>query len=212
MIIEHSLKLKAFSLAIVAGIGSSYFVGKIIRGQETLSLGTPHFAEDKVLTAIAGNSLPQVETASQISPDGSKNLVMKVTPGSEKTKTFEFTTTDSSGGSAKVIYTAGVGESEKFSLPFNTWSPDDKYVFILKNGNGALVFKADGKPVGKDQTYFDIPAVFSKKVKENVYKETTGWASNTLLIVNSVKPDGSKGLSYWFEVPSQAIVQLSSQF
>jgi hypothetical protein len=208
---QNSLKLRVFSLAILAGLTTSYFIGKSFLRQLPLSLGTSHLVDKKVLTALADNS-PQVETASQISPDGTKNLTMKITHNSDKTLTYDFTATEAAGNNAKTVYVAQISESEKYNIPFNTWSPDDKYFFIVKDGNIALVFRADGEPVVKDKEFFNIPNVFGEKVKDNTYKETTGWASNTLLIVNSVKPDGAKGPSYWFEVPSQAVIQLSSQF
>jgi hypothetical protein len=209
---QHTIKLGLSTLAILAGLTGSFLASRSIKSGEILSSGMLHFAESKVVINASVKSFPETETASQISPDGTKNLLMKITTNSDKTKAVEFTAADESGTNAKTIYTTQVGELETFSIPFNAWSPDDKYVFIVKNGNGALVFRADGKPVAKDQTFFDIPAVFGDKVKDNTYKETTGWASNTLLIVNSIKSDGTKGPSYWFEVPSQAIIQLSSQF
>ncbi len=119
---------------------------------------------------------------------------------------------DGSSTNEYALYTAKVQNPDNLSIPFNTWSPDNKYLFIQKNENGALVFKASGESITSDQTFFDVGDIFKDKVKNVVPKVVTGWASLTLLIVNTVKEDHTKGPSYWFEVPSQAIIQLSSQF
>ena len=158
------------------------------------------------------NPVLQIETASQISPDGTKNLKMKKIPDSDGSFAFVFTVMDGSGANEYALYTAKVQNPDNLSIPFNTWSPDNKYLYIQKNDNGALVFKATGEPITDGQTYFDVEEIFTGKVKNVTPKIVTGWASLTLLIVNTVKEDKSKGPSYWFEVPSKAIFQLSSQF
>jgi len=110
------------------------------------------------------------------------------------------------------LYTVTVPASEGMSIPFNTWSPDDKYVFIQKNNGDALVFSATGEDISEGQKYIGIKDIFNGTERADYYHETTGWASPTLLIVNTVRADNKKGSSYWFEIPSKAIIQLSSQF
>ncbi len=205
MKIQNLIIILAFLALVVAGLTASYMVVKNIEGQETQSSATPHVTQVQSIP-------PNIETSSQISPDGTKLLSMQITLNANKTKTIEFTTTDEDNSNRKKIYTAFAKENETYTLPFNAWSPDNKYVFIFKNGQEALVFMADGEPILEDKLYLDIPKIFAEKIKEYFYKETTGWASNNLLIVNTVKQDSSKGPSFWFEVPSKAIIQLSSQF
>ncbi|HVZ58336.1 MAG TPA: hypothetical protein VG935_01105, partial [Patescibacteria group bacterium] len=72
---------------------------------------------------------PMVQTFSQISPDGSKTLTM-IKKTSADVSMYAFTTTDSP---SVPIYTASMSASESMSLPFNAWSPDDKYVFVQHN-------------------------------------------------------------------------------
>ncbi len=157
---------------------------------------------------------PKVETSSQVSPDGTKKLLLTVTTNPD-TSTYAFTTSDGQDGNQQSLYTTTLPLGSSLAIPFNTWSPDDAYVFLEQKDatrSSALVMKADGQPLGDGTQYRDIGTTFSEKNTGNAYQETTGWASNTLLIVNSTQSDGTKGPSYWFEAPSQAITQLSTSF
>lgn len=155
------------------------------------------------------------EKFSQISPDGAKILTMTVTRNKDDSKTYAFATSDSASTNQQSIYSKTLLGTGNMSIPFNTWSPDNNYVFLQQNGattSGAIVMKADGQPLVEGEQFFDVISLFTAKNTGNSYQETTGWASETLLIVNTKQQDGSKGPSYWFEVPSKAIIQLSTQF
>ena len=152
----------------------------------------------------------QIETSSQISPDGTKKLSMEKIRNAEENFTYVFTVADGSGSDKRQLYkTKG---SESFSISFNTWSPDNKYLFITKNGNDALVFKETGEPFAGGEPYLAIQTPFAEKIKNETVSEITGWASPTLLIVNTLNEDKTKGPSFWFEVPSKVIIQLASEF
>lgn len=184
-------------------VRSSFFLPSTQEIQSPTSIITP--------TLI---STPKVETFSQISPDGGKNLVMTVT-NKDTEKIYEFTTSDNTDSNQQLIYSATLPNTEKMSIPFNTWSPGNRYVFLQHNTSStsaALVMKANGQPFREDEQYSNITDLFTTKDTGNIYQETTGWASETLLILNTTQPDGSKGPSYWFEVPSKAIIQLSTDF
>jgi|SRR5579872_2938919 len=158
---------------------------------------------------------PKIETFTQISPNGAKTLTMSIKANKNASKTYTFTTSDSTNTNPQLIYSTTLSSKEGMSIPFNTWSSDNTYVFLEYNkasGNEALVFKADGGELVAGQNYFNVTELFTAKNTGNTYHETTGWASDTLLIVNTTNKDGSKGPSYWFEVPSKAIIQLSTQF
>ena len=203
---RQQIKLATVSFIFIAIFLSSYFVWRSNQNfQNESRASTP----PKIIIPSV-NPISKIETASQISPDGTKNLKMKKTYNSDGTSAFVFTVMDGSGANEHELYI--VQSSDNLSIPFNTWSPDNKYLFIQKNENGALVFKATGEPITSDQTYFDVGDLITDKVKKVIPKVVTGWASPTLLIVNTVKEDNTKGPSFWFEVPSKAILQLSSQF
>lgn len=206
---RQQIKLATVFFIIIAIFLSSYFVWRNNQNFQNLSrASTP---PQKIIVPSL-NPILKIETASQISPDGTKKLNMKKTHNSDGTSTFVFTVMDGTGGGEHALYTAKVQNQDNLSVHFNTWSPDNKYLFIQKNENGALVFKANGEPITDDQTYFDVGDLFTDKIKNVSPREVTGWASPTLLIVNTVKEDNTIGPSYWFEVPSKAILVLSSQF
>lgn len=152
---------------------------------------------------------PKVSTISQTSPDGVKKLTMTITPHMDITKTYMFFSGD------KELYNISFPEGDRMSVPFNAWSPDNKYVFlesITATRNAAIVMRADGRPITGNDPYFDVAALFATRNTGYAYQETTGWASETLLIVNTTRPDGSKGPSYWVEIPSKAVIQLATDF
>jgi len=158
---------------------------------------------------------PQVSVASQISPDGTKKVIMKITENSDGTKTYDFSTSDENGTNKQYIFTKTLDSLSNMSVPFNTWSPDDKYFFIRESiaGNkGILVFNGSGISFADAESYLEAVDIFNQKNTGNNFDEATGWASETLIIINTKKQDGSKGFSYWFEIPSKAIIPLSTEF
>ena len=215
MTIKHQIEIETISFIAVAAFLGIFFAwrsNQISRQQPHLAI--PIVAENKTQTVIVPNSNPilKIDTASQISPDGTKKLIMKTTHNANGTFTYVFTTTDGSGANNQQLYTTIVKGSENMSIPFNTWSPDNQYLFIQKNGNNVLVFKASGEPIASGQAYFDVPDLFNAQVKKDIFSRATGWASPTLLIINTTTQDNTKGSSYWFEVPTKAIIQLATQF
>src|SRR5689334_1093135 len=115
---------------------SKKFSLPVIDTQQIFPTSTPTPAPAIVL-------VPKVERFSQLSPDGTKKLTMRVTSqaGSD-TKTYSFTTSAADDTNFQEIYTVTLPTSENMSIPFNTWSPDDTYVFLQHNltvGTEALV-------------------------------------------------------------------------
>ncbi|MBI2430848.1 MAG: hypothetical protein HYV39_02435 [Candidatus Levybacteria bacterium] len=215
MTIRHILELETISFLFLTAVLSSLFVWQSNRNlQEWFYASLPYVTSNKTETVITpvANRVAKIDTASQISPDGVKLLTMKKTHNTDGTFSYVFTTSDGSGTNEKQIYTKKVTEPESMAVPFNAWSPDDKYVFIQKNGNNALVFKATGEEIAGGELYFDVEEAFVQKGIKNRIDKVTGWASPTLVIVNTVTPEDEKGPSYWFEVPSKAIIPLASQF
>lgn len=158
---------------------------------------------------------PEIETSSQLSPDGTKKLTLTAKTNADLTKTYTFSSSNITDTSLEPLYRTTLPGDVSMHIPFNTWSPDNTYVFIQQttaSESGAVVMRADGKPFQDGQQYLDVTSVFSAKDTGNTYQETTGWASETLLIMNTTQPNKEKGPSYWFEVPSKVITQLSTQF
>ncbi|HKC14877.1 MAG TPA: hypothetical protein VKC89_02870 [Patescibacteria group bacterium] len=159
--------------------------------------------------------VPPVKTFSQVSPDGTATLKITATTNKDTTVTYEVIASGTVDKSQRSIYSITLPAADSLSIPFNAWSPDNKRVFILKNragGNEAIVINASGLPLVEGEQYLNVATLFAAKKTEYTYQETTGWASETLLIVNTTRQDGSKGPSYWVEIPSKAVIQLSTAF
>lgn len=164
--------------------------------------------------APSATPTPQPTTFSQVSPDGKKKVSMIVTQHSATSKTYAFSVSDGNGSNSQPLYSINLPTNEYMSIPFNTFSPDDKYLFLehdTNSGTEAFAFRANGDPMSTDATYYNVTQLYNARNFPNIYQTTTGWASETLLIVDTKTPDGNVQ-SYWFEVPSKAIIPLATQF
>jgi len=158
---------------------------------------------------------PKQDVFSQISPDGTKEVIMKIARNNDSGQTHSFYTVDTSGTNEKYIFSKTLGKEESMTIPYNTWSPDNQHFFIQENAKGGksvFAFKASGEAFSQEEKYFDVTDLFKKRDTGNNFSEATGWGSESLIIINTTKKDKTKGPSYWFEVPSKAIIQLSTEF
>ncbi len=137
------------------------------------------------------------ENASVNSPDGKVTLTMKKITN-KNSVTFSFFTDN-------LIYSKVATGNDNFSVPFNTWSPDNKYVFIkedLENEANYLVFPGE----------INVTNLFKEKLPDSKLGEVTGWAAPNLLIVNTNMVDGKIGASYWFDINTKNFTRLSNKF
>lgn len=208
---KHQIELEGIFLVTLVIVGSIFYVSykNNHKQQFNVDLSTP------AAPAVAEVTALKTTISSQISPDGTKEVVMRVTENSDKTRTYNFSTADENGANEMHIFTKIMDSPSEMSIPFNTWSPDNQYFFIQENAGGTksvFVFKATGEQFSDTEKYLNATASFSEANTGNIFDEATGWASETLIIINTKKQDGTKGFSYWFEVPSKAIIQLSTEF
>lgn len=222
MTIRHQLELETISAITLAA-----FVGIFLamyntnqRPKFTTSYSIP-VIQEKQTSAISplptAPVLPKPQISSQISSDGTKQVIMKTTYNKDNTQTYAFSTADDTGINEQIIFSKTLDSTKTMNIPFNTWSPDNKYFFVqeqIKEGStsGIMTFKALGEPFSSEEKYFDVTDLFNKRNTGNNFSEVTGWASETLIIINTTAPNNTKGPSYWFEVPSKAIIQLSTEF
>jgi hypothetical protein len=153
---------------------------------------------------------PTTSSASQISSDGNKKVTVNATENEDGTKTYAVSTDDA--GTAFFSKPLNVGET--ISIPFNAWSPDNRYFFIKENltdGAHILVFRETGEPFANGESYLDLTDIYNNRVTGNTFGEATGWAAENLIIINTTR-DKNQGPSYWFEVPSKAVIQLGTKF
>ena len=152
----------------------------------------------------------QTEEQSVSSLDGTKKLILKQTQN-EKGVTYQVFIQNGSEPQT-LLFSKSATENESFTLPANAWAPEEKYVFIDGKNKGTtqtLVLKTDGTPFADGNQAADVASLFASKEADYHFDTATGWASPTLLIVESTKQDGSLGPSFWFEAPTQGFIQLS---
>lgn len=115
----------------------------------------------------------------------------------------------------KEIFTKTLPSGSSFSIPYNTFSPDNKYIFLKETTPekvSYLVLAANGVPVAKDTQTFEIVALFTEKHPEYKITDVTGWGGSTLVVINTDKAEGGVGPSFWFDVASRSFIQLTNRF
>lgn len=209
--IKRQIELETvFLIAICAGISLFFVIQKNnYKPQLTVASNTPS------VQTPAEEVAPKVTVFTQMSPDGKKKVVMKVTENNDATKTYAFSTANQDGTDEQFVFSKTSDLQKDMTIPFNTWSPDDKYFFVQEISNDSkniYVFSATGAQFSTGETYLDLTDLFAKANTGNNFNQATGWASESLIIVNTTKENNSEGPSYWFEIPSKAIIQLSTKF
>jgi hypothetical protein len=192
-------------VAIAALIGLNVYLGRSRQAFLQPSQISPQtYQQTKTI-------IPPVEASeikSMDSPDGKLTLLMKMTKG-DNGVAYSFSV------SGKEIFGKTVDPSVSFSIPFNTWSPNGKYVFLKEEstiGTRFFVLSAQVSSSDQNDKTADITDLFTKKYPDLKIKDVTGWGGVNLVIVNSIKNDGKRGPSFCFEMPGRYFTQLSMRF
>jgi len=139
------------------------------------------------------------------SADGAMKIIMEKTVRGSGSRMYSFFTTDKQGNQ-KLILTKTFLGSGGMSVPVNSWSPDNKYLFLKEENatmSSFLVFKQSGDNFSTGESYLDIVPLFLARKSLYTLADVTGWDSDTLLHVVTTGPP------FWFEVPSKSFIQLA---
>jgi hypothetical protein len=146
------------------------------------------------------------------SPDGKLTLtVTKYTENGGNTA-YTFLVTDEAKGVQKQIFTKTETAGTTLSIPDNTFSSDNKYVFLKESVGTEAKYFVLSTAVSQDAPIANVSDLFTAKYQDYVISETTGWAGPTLLVVNTNKTDGSLGPSFWLDVGRNSFIRLSTRF
>jgi hypothetical protein len=159
--------------------------------------------------------VPHMITSSQTSSDGTKKVIVEAKENKDTSKTYTVSTADGDDTNMHTIITKTLEGTNSITIPFNTWSPDNKYFFIQENkkdDTAIFVFRPAGEDFVDGAAYLDVTQAYKNMQTNFIYGETTGWASENLLIINTKLADGAQGPSYWYAVPSKAVMRLSTKF
>lgn len=199
--VRHELEMLFF--VIIATAASLLFL--MYRDQKKAYSFTPTVPQFILPSATPTPPAP-IEETSVSSPDGEKILIMKKQKLAMGTQ-YTFVTD-------KVIFQKKEDSSSGFEIPENTWSPNNKYLFIKETTPEAinyLVFNGGGEPFGST-SYFNVTKMFYEKIQDYIITDITGWADPNLLIINAKKYNEERGYSFWFEISSQSFIPLGSYF
>lgn len=141
------------------------------------------------------------------SVDGTLKLILRTEPLQDGTKKYSFFIADIHGNNERLLFTKILDKNITMIIPSNTWSPDNKYVFIRQNNVGSFetfVLKANGDAFVNGKQYLDVVSLSIERKLKYAITDVTGWDSPTLLHVKTSGPN------FWFEVTSSAFIQLAS--
>ena len=165
----------------------------------------------KTSTTIALTTPIITNSTSQISSDGTQTVTVQTVQNKYGTQTDNIFTANET----VPLYSKTLSQGESINIPYNTWSPDDKYFFLQDTtaaGQAILVFQANGQPFANGQTYLNVTDAYKNYGSNDIFDQATGWAANNLIIIITKAPDGTEGTSYWYEVPDGSIIPLATKF
>lgn len=204
------LKLSALIIFLLLAIINMIFITKkrhTINSQAFIEVPTTPTSSST--TIFSG----EVEKDSMDSPDGTKTLIIERQEKKESTKYSIFISDPYQ--TPREIYSKDLSLVDTPAIPFNTWSPDNKYFFLKEfsaNQSDYYVFFATGEFFSNNVQYLDIKELFEEKISKYFITDVTGWAAPTLLIINTKEIDGEQKVSFWFDVTSQSFTQLGTYF
>ena len=150
-------------------------------------------------------------STSQVNPDGTYDLTLNARHENDSVAYALHYSQNDLDTKNSLFETTLTGDGQ-LSIPFNTWSPDNKYVFLKQTqqlDRDYLVFPVSNVGVTSP---IRIRELFAAKYPDYLIKEITGWAAPGLLIINSVTVNGESGPSFWFAPSSLSFTRLSTKF
>ncbi len=188
--------------------------GALIVGRYYLSGSQKPEVQTKSFPKVFADVNPGPKTT-VLAPNGKMTLIFK----EEKNKdsvTDTFSVRDEKTGALIQIYSEVLYEGMEISVPYNTFSPDNKYIFLKKitpTSISYFVLKTDGTTFANSEKAIDFLSLFNQKYADthNV-TDVTGWGGENLIVVNTDQPDGDISHSFWYDVTSNSFIQLSTRF
>jgi len=204
-------KLKLFMvilLILIVGVSWMY-VTEQKQSTDTRAFADMPDAPPIIPTAAISN---EMVTEVMDSPDGAKSLSMeRQKKGSDYQYSFHITDEELQ----EFLYAKELSDPSYFSIPYNTWSPDNTYFFLKEVGPSQdeyYVFHASGENFPNHTQYLNVQMLFEEKIDGYTIEEVTGWADPLLLLVNTKETNGEKKVSFWFNVTNQSFIKLGTYF
>lgn len=201
-------------IASVIGLYAIYFL-RIPKDYTNMRVVTPLPSFLTIATPTPTvTPLPQPTNVSWNASDGKEKVNMQTIFNADTTKTYTFSTEDTTNNKETLVSTQTVGQDVTFAIPYNTFSSDDNYFFLTRitgDKKEYLVFKTNGEVFSDGSMYIAVTPLFTNYTSNYTISDVTGWADPTLMIVN-VKDSNNNKVSYWFDVSSKSFIPLSNYF
>lgn len=195
------MKIKSV-VAVVMVVGVTAVALNLLRQDNNYDVGT------RALEEKEEPSLTELSEASN--GDGSLKLVGIGRAVEGETK-YSFRVVDSQKKNSFLLYETVADPGKTFSIPFNSWSSDNKHVFLrtnYQNSKNYFVFKADGSSFDEGSQYLDVGKYWTESKNQQIIDNVSGWAGADLLVVYTTNPDGTGSSAYWFVVGSRKFMQV----
>jgi hypothetical protein len=159
--------------------------------------------------------VPEDEKVDIVSPD--EKVILTVKKGREinGVVTQAFYISSETDKNPLKIFEKETSAENLISVPVNTFSPDNKYIFLKYEDAGKdryIVLRTDGTDIKEGSKLVEIESLFSEAYPDFVIGDVTGWGSYSLLIVNTDTLEGKTGPSWWFDLSNLSFIRLSSRF
>lgn len=155
-----------------------------------------------------------IEVVTNVSPDGTSRLMM-IKQQKEANTSYSLLASAGADSQEKPIFSKTLNHVQNWTIPYNTWSPENKYLFLKEStpsDDNYYVFNADGNLFSDGAQFINVSDLFNLKITDYTLTEITGWADPNLLIINTKTKQGEQGPSLWFDIPSRSFIQLSTHF
>lgn len=208
-ILKRQLKT-LFFIILATGISLAFLTQRNNKIDNRVFSALPDFPTSTPIIIIPG----PIQTTSMDSPDGTRTLTMEKQQIKDYVK-YSFFTSIKSETAKQIIFGKEEISSQNLSIPYNTWSPDNVYVFLKEftpTINNYYVFYTSGNNFPDNSQFLNIQTLFAQKVSGYIIEDVTGWAAPNLLIVNTKANEGGNKVSFWFDVTSQSFIQLGTYF
>lgn len=201
----------ALVVIFVIGLAFVYFRGQSSQQPSRVALPVTKSETSYAPPAAKADVPRETEIGS---PDGKWSLKMREEKAKDEA-TYIFWIINLADSSQKEIFRKTVPVTTKLEVPLNTFSPDDKYIFLKEAGLSEihyLVLTTSGAPLSEGVLTAEISSLFMTKFPDYVITDVTGWGGVGLIVLNTDKKEGGVGPSFWFELPSLGFIKLSTRF
>ncbi len=150
------------------------------------------------------NSVSPLEEATN--SDGSLKIEGEGQKSREGRMKYSFKVVDVPRKTSLPLYSTVADPGSVMTIPRNSWSPDNKQVYLMATSQGGddyLLFRADGSKYSDGEKHISLLEYWNKAERDEVILEVSGWAGDDLLMVYTQKKDGAPGQAYWFVTSSR---------